>query len=573
MKARVAVVIALLAAAAGGIIWLSADDDPTEETVATESDAPASVEEDTAAAAPDEAEPEVVGPTGFGEFPGQPFLFPWGDGFLELLLAPAGPGDGFDVRASVSADGVSWQPVDTAFPDLPEGYVSTAAVAGQRLVLSYGTWGPNGASSAPMLLVTEDLATWQQITLPAPDPATLPDLMMSQSQVDAIAATDTGWLAVQTSHQFFEPERFLPIDPMDFESGYGIGITPDGIDFDPEGGERQLFTWEELGIDPDVGAELAFGPGTDDVTFWYADWGDEPTPVEIDNVQWVSSLASNGSEFVATVSGETESRLLRSADGRSWEQFDADPVGEVAMVAPIEGGYVAQTWRRSGPALSLSDDGGASWRTVDATGLPESDQISLHSPISSASPGVATVAFLHDIPDFAAELPAVTYEHDGFSITVQDSQTTSAVTIVDIETGEVVLEATHEYPSADEIRALEEAGDTEALDALVFGEPPWRTHGERTTDFVDPTSSEVIVQVPWEVEGAAFDEVFREFDQRQMDPGPPEMWLIATADGISWLSVQLNQGEMFFSPGSAAINGSTVVVRVGDGHEVYDLAG
>lgn len=571
MKARVATVIAVLALAIGGVAWWAASDDAPGDTVAT--DTQAADDLTTTQGAVETLPQGTTVPTespSFGDFPGQPYVFAWGDGFLELVFTP---GTADPVEAAVSDDGITWESIDVAFPDLPEGHVSATAVVGERLVLSYGTWSPDGQPSAPILLETQDLITWRQVELPVDERAVgLPDFVLTQSQLDRIAATADGWVAVQSTFTFVEPERLLPIDRADFEQGYGIGITPEGIEFDPQDGETRLFTWEELGVDPEVGATLP--QHEQQVTLWHARWGEEPQPIEIEGAHWVAALASNGSDYLAYVQREGGGELLRSNDGATWEVAPASPLGEINTLAPIDGGWVAQVWRMSGPAIVISTDDGATWQTAVTDGLPDSGQLEVHSLFSAASPGLATVAFIHDFPPFGVDAPTVTYEHGGFTLTVQDGQFESSITIVDIATGDVVLDETYAAPSNEEIRALEEAGDTKALDALREMGPPWRSHGENSSDFVDPATGDVIVSVPWEIEAEAWDAAYSAFEPNFEDPGPPEMWLLATSDGSQWLSVLLtDEDRPFIGLGAAAINGDTVVVSTGAEREVYTLGG
>lgn len=573
MKARVATVIAALALAIGGVAWWASSDDDPGDSVATDTRAADELSASGAEAETGEQATTVpTEPPGFSDFPGQPYVVPWGEGFLELVFRP---GTDTKVTAAVSDDGTTWESVDVVLPELPEGHVSATAVIGERLVMSYGTWSPDGQPSAPILLESEDLTTWRQVDLPTEQPADdLPDFVITQSQIDRVAATTDGWVAVQSTFTFVEPERLLPIDRADFEQGYGVGITAEGIEFDPQDGEQRLFTWEELGVDPDVGAALP--QHEQQVTLWHARWGEDPQPIELDGAHWVAALASNGSDYLAYVHRGGGGELLRSSDGATWEPASAAPLGEISTLAPIDGGWLAQVWRMSGTAIVVSTDDGATWQTAVTEGLPDSDQLQLevHTQASAASNGLATVAFAHNLPPFATDSPAVTYEHDGFEVTVQDGQFESSITIVELTTGDVVLDETYSPPTNEEIRALEEAGDTEALDALRDTGPPWRSHGETTSDFVDPETGDLIVSVPWEVEAAAFEGAYRDLDNTFEDPGPPDMWLLATQDGSEWLSVLLTDEERpFIGLGAAAINGDTVVVSTGAEREVYTVGG
>ncbi len=575
MKARIAIIIAVLALGIGGAVWLAADDDTPQESIVTDTDvagenvsaaADAGASEPTAA--PDQAPPE---PEPY-DFPGEPLLFAWGDGFLELIVHHGAPGRPMSIEAATSTDGVDWQSVPAALPDdLGEGYISSTAVVGQRLVLSFATWNDDGPPADSVVLETQDLVAWRQVRLPALDiPTDLPDYMTAQSQVDAIAAGDAGWVAVRSSFTFFEPEQLLPVDLLEFENGYGIGVTDEGVEFDPDGGERQLFTWDDLGIDPAIGPQLM--QEDQRIETWFTPWGGEPIRSEVDNIQWVSTLASNGTEFVLVGHGDTGgSSILRSVDGTTWSPMPATLVGDVNMLAPIEGGYVAQVWRQSGPAIVVTTDGGGTWETVDTTGLPDQEQTSFHLRGSSASPGVATVAFIHEHPAMFEE-PVVTYQHEGFEITLHSGPNDASVLIVDLASGATVLEGTHTFPTDEEIRALEESGDTEAIEALYSEGPAWAVHGDGATDYVDPETGDLIVSVPWEVEGEAFNEAYRAIEEASpMDDGPPEMWLVATIDGRRWLSLQLDEQEFVFGPDAAAVNGDLVVVNQGGERIVHSL--
>ena len=577
MKARIAIIIAVLVVGIGGAIWLAADD-PPQDAVATQTqsatdDVATSQSTESAEPTAEPAEPATAprADEGVYEFPGEPLLFPWGDGFLELIVHHGGPGQSLSMEAATSPDGVTWTPVTVTLPDdLGEGYVAASAVAGRRLALSYMVWTDDGAPGDSAILETEDLETWRVVRLPAPDlPTDLPDHMVRQSQIEAIAAGDAGWVALRTNATFFEPEKLLPADVLQSEQGYGIGITDDGIDFDPDGGERRLFTWEELGIDPVVGADLMNEDHR--VEAWFSPWGGQPVATQLEDLQWAASLASNGAEFV--MAGYTQtggSQLLRSTDGITWEPLAGSLLGDVNMLAPIDGGFLAQVWRQSGPAIVTTTDGGATWQTVDAAGLPDQEQMSLHVRNSSASPGVATVAFIHDQP-MMFEPPPVTYEHDGHQITIHSGQRGATVVIVDLATGLTVLDATHELPTDEEIRALEEAGDVEALEALFEQEPPWARYGDEATEYLDPQTGQLIVSVPFEVQSDAFDDAYRELDQSAEMTGPPQMWLLATSDGQDWLSVQLAEDAFVFGSGVAAVNGDVVVVNQGGDHIVYSL--
>ena len=74
----------------------------------------------------------------------------------------------------------------------------------------------------------------------------------------------------------------------------------------------------------------------------------------------------------------------------------------------------------------------------------------------------------------------------------------------------------------------------------------------------------------------ASEEAYGGFEAEASEPMEylPDLWLVATANGVDWLVEDLDDGnfdEFGYWPQAAAINGNVVVVKLGDTWMRYEI--
>ena len=158
-------------------------------------------------------------------------------------------------------------------------------------------------------------------------------------------------------------------------------------------------------------------------------------------------------------------------------------------------------------------------------------------PISSSA---LTVAVMTPAP---AETTIVV-EHEGFELTQQSGGEVVAYQLVELSTGEVVAEESVDLQTT-------EVGDDGPFEYLAQGE-----YGITITD---PETGATIVEIPQSAIVSAWNDA--QGGDEMTEPGQPDLWLLATTDGETWLLEHLDEVEVSdaYAPTLVAVNGTTVL--------------
>ena len=450
--------------------------------------------------------------------------------------------DGPTLDVRFTADGVTWEPIEMT---LPPGatYVNSVATVGDRLVVAYPTTDPAtgmNVDGVVRVATSSDLVNWdvQEIVTPPP-PVTFPDGIGWSTDVVGFAANESGWVLSVYSGTNLNPEALLPADVradlVGDDNGYGMSSDQSGIAIERtvDGQDETLrYTWEELGITPDVAAYLA--EPTYEPALWAATWGGTPTP---------SGVGPGYGELVATSAGflRVGEAVEFSPDGSTWTKV-ALPVDNVFVSGSIvvDGGVVLLvSGSPEGVELYRVDDTGGSPVLLDVPGLPPYVQAGIS--------GSADEVIVIDASEPGPFPPPLVVDYEGYRLTIDNED--QSVEIVDLATDEVVGEANLRQfgQDADGNVVLDDAGVT----------------------VTDPTTGEVLVAIPTAALDAAGE---AQNPVTDMDY-TPDFWLLASRDGERFLLDDLDDSAGPNSPGVGALtsNGSTVLAQVNGAWVVYDL--
>jgi hypothetical protein len=453
--------------------------------------------------------------------------------------------DGPTLDVRFTTDGVTWEPLEMTMPP-GATYLPAVHAVGDRLVVAYATIDPtNGTNADGVVRVasTADLVTWdvQEVVTPPP-PVTFPAGSGWSSDVAGFAANEAGWVLSLYSGANFNVEELLPADVraelMSSETGYGMSTDETGVTIDRTVGdttETESYTWDELGVAPEVAAYLGGQAG--EPTLWSSRWGATPTPT-------TSGADTGYGQLVATSAGflRIGEDVEFSADGNTWTVVDL----------PVEDAFVSGSITFDGGAVLLVSDfgGGTELFRVDETGRSAVllDVSGLPRQLQSGYSASSRNAIMIDASEPPPPPPPLVVEHDGHRLTIDHSD--QSIEIVDLTSGEVVGEAN--------LRSIGADGEGN----VVFDEV-----GVTVTD---PTTGEVLVTIPNDLLDAASQE------QRPPDMDleyNPDFWLLATRDGERFLLDDVDEGVGPESPmvGVLASNGSTLLAQIGEGWVVYDL--
>ena len=263
---------------------------------------------------------------------------------------------------------------------------------------------------------------------------------------------------------------------------------------------------------------------------WSAAWDGEPAMSDADEQSWMLLATSEG--FLDLGSG-----IGFSPDGQTWTDTPV-PAPNVSFqaAAPLGDRTLALTGTPYGESSILVLD--AVGKTVTEVEIPElGDGFSAWN--STSSP-----AFIVETGLPSPYEQTVVVEHDGFELT-QEFGAVVGYRLVELSTGEVVAE------ESVDLRTTQVAGN---------GPFEHLTEGPRNIAVSDPETGATIVEIPQHVMGRAWEDE-RGGDGTTVDPGPPDLWLLATTDGETWLLHDLEEGDPdeWAPPLLVAVNGTTVL--------------
>ena len=444
--------------------------------------------------------------------------------------------------ALFSVDGEEWSPIEVTPPDSPLG-VEQLSAAGDRLISSSFGGGPFASTLA--VSSTTDLVNWTTQPI-APDlPDDLPEAVVVSGYFTAMAANENGWVVAVEGGLQIQPELIVPDDVVDvmFDRGYGHYTDDAGVVIEiPSGpnGEREeyRYTWEELGVPPEVAAELSVG-GTFGSDIWSASWDGTPVRSAVE--------ASSGSSLVGTSAGFliiNGADSMFSPDGLAWSPIDVPfEEGFVMATMPTDTGAVLFVGGPTGGTTVYEVDAtGQQWDEIEIPGLPAT-AVPAFGP-SSQSPVIVVDAAVHVQPDIE-----ISIEIDGYRYTDRSNSEGISYEVVDVASGEVVVAESH---GRDELTA--DVPSSGPYEFLAYG-----SFGTRT--ITDPASGEVILEFDDQDLAAAYDEAFSQMEESVYEP---DQWLIATDGAGRWLVEDLVDESPDFWPTAAAVNGDTVLVLKGE---------
>jgi hypothetical protein len=442
-----------------------------------------------------------------------------------------------DVR--YTTDGLTWEPIEMTLP--PDvGYISGATTVGERLVVWYGSQGPLGdpGDGKVRVATTVDLVNWNvQEIVTTPPSVELPAGVTWSAQPNGLVANESGWMASVYAGIDVDPFELIPAEDraaLDQSGGYSFSTDDTGFTIDPDGDDADLtYTWAELGVAPEI-AEF-FGDGNYQPTTWAAAWDGVPAPSLAPGP--VDGVLATPAGFVA-LGGE----VGFSPDGVTWSSSPL-PVEDAYYVTSsftFDGGIIALVDTPDGVQIHRLDERGGSPQRLDIPGLPATAS-------GLFGPG-GRLGVVLDATDHGPPPPPVVVEVDGHRLTIDHA---SGITdVVDLASGEVV--ATLDMRGADE-----------------DGPITWDDDGVTVTD---PTTGEVVVVFPADDIEAASEEAFAR--EATVDgPYHPDLWLLATADGETFVVEDLDDtdAESFLGPNVLTANGSRLLLQVGGTWVVYDL--
>lgn len=459
------------------------------------------------------------------------------------------------LRASFTTDGREWRSIEL---DSPTTYPGQFAVSGDRLI----TWtteydeqtGPDVRGPVPTRFVlawTDDLTSWETTEM-AFDPAAAisDDFVRTDTFVNSVAVVGDRWVAQIERHRWFDVESALPADVRAeltaTSGGYGMSTDDDGVliefyDEENRTGERR-FTWEELGL---AGSpERGLDGGRPSITMVAGRLGGPTQDVVLPaGEEWPTLFAADGGFLLA---GE---RLWESADGVSWSEVAGAPGGFLNTVVPLRTGTLLIQDGEDGPTGFLRDAAG----TLREVALPQLPQ---RYWLWNQNGSSAWVVELYDEGAQPGnwEPVTVTVEHDGRVLALTEGPDGTSYVLTDAATGSIVAEADWTY------------GDDELPELWEYDEET-----ETATFVVFDTAGNEVDRIPGELFEAAYAEAY-EGVEATSEPAveepatTPDLWLVATLNGVDWLTVDLpdREPDAEYWPQTAAVNGGRVLYQMGD---------
>ncbi|HSM66621.1 MAG TPA: hypothetical protein VK860_09975 [Ilumatobacteraceae bacterium] len=483
-------------------------------------------------------------------------LLPWGDGFLAVTVDPPdGSGGDATIRASFTADGSSWEPVEVSTPPGLQvaGRISSV---GDRLVIADSVSTADGGVVVRVASTT-DLRNWsaQDFELPGAQP------LGDQSQLGvwwpsmrSFAVNETGWVFEIVRMYSADVTSVLPGDLQrdlvagtykvrSDDAGFTVAVNgPDGSPPTPE--STYSYTWDEVGV---AAEDVPYLTGEVPISqTWAATW---------DGTATVGQTAMPTGMTMASPAGfvRWNDRTWFSSDGLTWSPSPLpDPTGTVTSAFPVDNGFVAIVANQRGTSdVYLLDERGGNPRQISVDELDEqfakglADRTSTGFGSTPSSPSSAAVLTIGP----SVQMPLV-IESGGYRYIERRGLSS----VVDLATGDVVMFYSRERPPA---------ADT----TFVFGDD-----GLTVTD---PDTETVLMQVPIETYQAARDEA-------QALTGSPEdgdavsaVRLIASRDGQRFLVEPLPSSDPDTDVNNpvagVATNGRFVLARLGNEWIRYEL--
>ena len=449
-----------------------------------------------------------------------------------------------DVRFTV--DGVSWEPREMV-PPPGATYLSSVTVvtgAGDRLAAVFQVQDPltgRPVDGTIVVATTTDLTTWTTQDIVVPSPGELPEGINWAVSAQGLVANDSGWVLSVYDSIDADPFALLPAEiQLEIDAGNGFGMSTDDIgitvqyDYESDGNNparTRTFTWDELGVDPEV-AQLLVDQAREP-TLWAASWDGEPAPTDAPPVGGPIAATSKG--FV-----QWADQTWFSPDGVTWTASPLpDDVSWVSGAFNIEGGLIILSSTPTGETrVHRVDERGENAVLLDLP-VPVTGALSPIAPFG----GSATSGTVVSVDPLVAPEDRFSVEADGYRLSIQ--QPGGIFEVTEVATGEVVVSESLVRPSADGgSLTIDEAGIT----------------------VIDPATGDVLVVFSNELLDAA--------QSKNFDEGGGEyhadFWLLASLDGQRFVIDDIDDATD--GPTSLATNGTRLLLQSGTNWILYDLA-
>ncbi|MEM7142751.1 MAG: hypothetical protein AAF548_17140 [Actinomycetota bacterium] len=516
-------------------------------------------------------------------------------------------GGSYRSLAQISEDGITWTELpDFSLPG-DNVRVRHVRSDGERLVVMTQTWTEEASSAEVAVSVTTDLEAWTTFGLPSIE-RDVPSHVQVDQYANGIALGPDGWYATLGSSTWVDIWALIPEATRTemVENGYSYEAGADGISIvswgdapaavdsivptttapvaPPEttvpattilSGPIPSTTTTVVGGDAVVG-EAPINPVLPDyedrVVVTVIPWSDLPLTYEVYRryfeveqegvfAAWTGTWDGQVSEAISpqgylccSTIGTDAGFVVYNTEGGGDMQFSADGQTWSPVAVPAAVDWISAAYTVDGGVVIVDGLGAAwrgdadatNWQAVSLEGLPEGQGL-WYGPQHGR--GVAAVLDV-TVYDYSASTDEpvpfeATFAQDGLTITVvTDNRNSGTVTIVDDESGEVLLAAS--------------AG---SLDV----EPDFIEIQDDEYRFLD-ADGEVIVVVPMQefIDTMAAAQDAAEAEAPAAEPEPlvfePDYWLVASVDGISWHVEDLEEIDGV-GYGDAAVNGDVVVVR------------
>lgn len=448
-----------------------------------------------------------------------------------------------DPKVYFSTDGADWEQVDFVLPPSIDS-VHQVASTGDRLV-AMGEGQPTNTTTQPaparpqgplMVASTTNLTDWEIVELetPAP-PVDIPDTFSHYAWPQSLSVDADRWVVSTSSSIEVDVDRLVRERGLTSDGGMSVSATDDGYAIavhdgrpgDATPSEQFVVTWDELGASAELVELMTSGVGEESVVHSAA-WEGEVA----------RSLIGHTSSVVAIADGLYATGfegLSYSADGVSWHPVET-PGGWIESVFAAGGEAIATMVADDGTTgLYVVDGPDSSMTRLEADALPEHVQFSYGRSVADA--------FIVNASDLSAGFDStIVVERDGLQLTLSSSGRTTTYRLIDVASGEVLL---------DESPSLADGSQPEWLEYGAFG----------GITLSDPETGEVLVEFTDEEITAAYEqanppEAFQEPDFDE--------WLLASADGHTWLAEDLADTDTNMANPSgarlAALNGTTVLL-------------
>jgi hypothetical protein len=465
-------------------------------------------------------------------------------------------------------DGQEWSEVGTALPEMAYGQIA----AGNGVIVVWSldqaeyddTGFPIPVDNRTLTVArSTDLSSWDISTTEIPVAVDDRPYVRSELWVQHVAPTPTGWVATVQSSSWIDDYRILPDDVrarlVSERRDWGINWTSDGVDIDvwnvddDESTTIESYTWAELGIDPLTEFEL-YGGNEQFELIVHDGTGTRFADPPPNDDGYLNQIISGADGRLVAVTGNG---VFTSTDAIAWTPVDGLPGSAwIDGAVPVDGGVLL---------LSSSTPAPRGWLLADGGGLTEVGLPELPSAYGLWGPGTSA-AWIVEAYDDSMVMPVIdpvifTVERDGIAVMISVGPNLT-VTAVDTATGEVVFEADVEL------------GEVETSDFF----------DEETGDLVvrDADGAEIVRFSNDELEAAyesAAPEPEYTDEEYAVDEGSyyePDLWLLATPNGVDWLTIDLADPDMTSSyswPPAAAINGNRVLYHDGTDWQVATVGG